>query len=648
VLSLRVVRRLAVPALALAIALPATFVTTTAPVGAEPARALTAEPATGLGTQVVRVSWSNFRPTASTGQYAVNLLQCKADPKDLEKDCYTPTPFPDPDNGNRVYGATTKPDGTGSAFIEVRASAQLPELDCSASNPCSILAYELTGRPLPDQGLPAESALAPLAFAKSVSDCPPVDKIDITAEGEASSAAVFYRWAADRCAGTDPLVLDYTETNSNSGRADFLNNQVDLGLTSLPATQDELDGAPQKPESFRYAPMDLTAIAVVFNMTDPKTQQRITDLTLSPRLLARVVSNTTLSEFFQDPELAKLNPGVRWPLAGLSPPLMRAEKNADTWLITSYLGNDAVARAFLSGSDPDGIEVSSPWKDVSYPADRFENRAGASDVGYVPRQGQNAVVTRVFYGVKPSESVNNRTDITGFIGFVDWPTAIRYGLPTAKIVNAAGNAVAPTPDSVLAGYLAMRRNADGTRVADLVSTVANAYPLTKIDYAMTMFPRGDDERSTKVKDFFAFAAGPGQESLDAGYVQLPDELRAQTQALAENRDPLVPLPPPDAPPVSDVTPPSGSFSDTGSGGGSSLGSGSNQNAVVTAAPPKAPEKQRDEPARVYTPIGAFGVGGERWWLPVVFLLAGLGAIGLGVSAVRRRVVAVLAARRSPS
>ena len=79
---------------------------------------LTLTPGTNVTDQVIKASWTGFDPTDTLGDFAVWLYQCKADPKTLA-DCYTAAPFPDIAQGNAMLNGVTKPDGTGSAFIEL-------------------------------------------------------------------------------------------------------------------------------------------------------------------------------------------------------------------------------------------------------------------------------------------------------------------------------------------------------------------------------------------------------------------------------------------------------------------------------------------------------------------------------------------------
>src|SRR5207237_512366 len=138
----RVLKR-AVPLLIVAVLMAALSAFGSTNARAADARTLSVTPATELGNQVVLVSWTGFTPTVGFNN-TVTILQCKANPQVIDADrnaataddCYTARP----PTGNAVNGtATTQSDGTGSAFIELLPAAQLPMLDCSATNPCSLV-----------------------------------------------------------------------------------------------------------------------------------------------------------------------------------------------------------------------------------------------------------------------------------------------------------------------------------------------------------------------------------------------------------------------------------------------------------------------------------------------------------------------------
>lgn len=491
-------------------------------------RTLSASPAQDLGNEVIRLSWTGFTPTDQFGTFGVFLYQCKANPTSVTRDCFTARPFPDSANGNAVFSGRTSDDGTGSAFLEVRSTALLPELNCSASNACSIVAFEADGTAVPDDVLPATAAIADLKFAPSPADCPPVSRFDARAEGEASAAEQMYLWSAQLCTGANAQIVDYTETSSNSARESFLSGAVDLAVTSLPATADEI--AAGKPGlKFKYAPISVNAVVVAYYLVDPVTGQRITDLKLSPRLIARLISNSRLLGYFQDPELVALNPGHNWPVTGSAPPLIRGERNADTRILTSLFAADAATQTFLAGNGP-GI-VNNAYKNYAYPVDVFEN--ASLDTSYQPRQGSQQVASRVFYGVRPADALTSRPDTNGFFGVMDLATAARFDLPVASIVNAAGNAVAPDAEGLAAGLAAMNIDTNGFRTANLGATDPKAYPLIKVDHAMVEASSAVSAAKAKtIGTFFDYIATGGQTRLTRGVPALTPALSEQLKTVA--------------------------------------------------------------------------------------------------------------------
>jgi ABC-type phosphate transport system substrate-binding protein len=638
----------------------ALFVAT--PVRAQVARQLSVEPSTGLVNEVVRVSWQGFTPTAQSGDHSVIVMQCSANPTSLD-DCFRGEPFPAIPEGTILIGKTGT-DGTGSVLFEVRPAANLPALDCSAQAPCSILAFENFGQPVPPDGLPETSVTAPLTFARSRADCPEITGFDVRADGEASAASVFYGWAAQRCQGNDPLILDYTETSSNAGRENFLRGLVDLGVTTLPATQAELDVWPDH-RDYAYGPIDLTAIVVVVNMKDPFTGRRLDNIVLSPRLVTRLITDSDVASFLGDPELRQLNPGVRFPTNSLSHPLLRGEGNADTRLVTTWTRSSKDARDFVAGNDRFGLPVNPAYRDFEYPVDIFENVAQSSQ--FLPRQGQRNVALRVFYGVRPAGSISEPTDQVGFLGIVDLGTARRFGLPTARIKNAAGVAVAPTDEAVMAGYAAMQRTSAGTLVADVATSDPDAYPLVKVDYAMVpkkvevadsvpaQARAKSEKRASDIRAFLTFAAGAGQDALPAGYLPLPDELRAETRAVAAAvRGPDAPTTTTTAPTTPTTLPfdPNAGGSDTGyvaygddftSGSGDGTSTGTGTTPEGDAATEIASGRVKLASLRTVT---------DHLTLPALLALGGLALLGWAVSGathnLRRRGPRAIASTPAPS
>jgi len=489
-------------------------------------RAAAVSPGTALTNEVVTVSWSGFTQSGDQGQFAVLIVQCKQNPVSLA-DCYTAEAYPSIANGNRVLSKTA-PDGTGSTRIEIRPASYLPLLNCSSTNPCSLMIYENDGLPIPEGGLPTKRSIVPITFAPSQADCPTITDFDVRADGSATSAALFYGWAAQLCRGDDAVVVDYTENSSNTGRENFLNGLTDFGVSGLPATAEELEDHPDHRE-FSYVPLVASAVVIAYNFTDPQTKEPFDDLVLSPRLVARFITDTQLEDFFRDRELRKLNQGFRLP-TGLARPLLRAERNADTRIVTNWFSSNTSAQKFLAGTKSDDfkIDVNAAYVGYSYPQDLFETVA--QDNAYFPRQGQRTISLKMFYGVTATGNAREDTTTTGFIGVMDLPSAKRFGLKVAKIGESRDTAVAPTDATILAGLADMDTSPEGLLIADPTPEDPTAYPLVKVDYAMVPNEFSTQRKVDKVTSLLRYGLTEGQNSLAAGYVALPDSMKVDALA----------------------------------------------------------------------------------------------------------------------
>ena len=491
-------------------------------------RSATVAPGVNLSNEVINISWSGFRPTTQQNVYTVIIMQCKANPVSLA-DCFSAEPFPDLANGNRLLDSTAA-DGTGSAQFEVRPASNLPQLGCSATNPCSMLVYENDALPIQPGSLPAARVVIPITFAPSQADCPTITDFDVRVDGSATAAGLFYSWAAQICQGDSSVVLDYTETSSTTGRENFLAGLIDFGVTALPATEEELSHHPEH-RDYSYAPIAASAVVVAYNLTDPFTGLRVENLVVSPRLVARLVTNSSVETIVRDRELLNINPTVRFPTNGINPILVRAERNAATTILTSWMSADPEAKKFLANTDTWRVALNSSYVGYSYPRDAFE--LVDNDSRYLPRQGQKNIATRMFYGVSPTGTQAEVTSARGVIGIVDLPTAKRFGLQVAGLLMPNGSVVQGTDDSILRGIADADLSAAGTLVADPTPEDPLAYPMIKVDYAMVPKTFDTEEKIADVRRVLNYAVGDGQSLLPSGYITLPDLMRAETRKIVD-------------------------------------------------------------------------------------------------------------------
>ena len=612
------------------------------PAGAARHRTASVSPGTNLTDEVVNVSWAGFRPTLDNGLYGVTILQCSADPKSVDKDCNTDETFPYSLDGNQQPGTTGK-DGTGRAFIDIMTSARLPSLACSESKPCSLMLFETTINGFNPAGLPPARVIVPLTFARSETDCPPVQQFDFRMETESSAAPALYDWATHFCTGAHAFNVDVTNSSSNAAREDFFNNEVDIAVTSVKPNAGEIEGHPRP---FAVAPLDLNAVVLAYNITDSKTNKQITDLTLSPRLVARLISDSQVSTMFNDPEFKKLNPGHSWPIT-MADPGLRGEENADTWILTNWVEGSKNARALLKGHDKYGVRVNPAWKNVKYPTDLFDARD--PNGVYLPRTGEEGVAQRLFAQTNPADSVPTDALDAGQIGVLDLPTAERFKLPIAKLTNGPSSpVVAVTPDSLAAGFANMQKSSAGFYSMPATVSAPGVYPLAKVDAAMVPPKLTNSPQDLRIRAFLDYAVTDGQSTLPPGYAALPTALATQTLKYTGD---LSLLPPPPTTTTTTLPP---TTVDNGSVGSSDFNSGSTDYssgssdyvppATAATTPPTTTSPNHVvkvtktvEPKQVKFVAISLPDTGDRFALPVVVGLALLALLGWGVDIAYRRV-----------
>ncbi|SDU72999.1 hypothetical protein [Jiangella alkaliphila] len=307
-----------------------------------------------------------------------------------------------------------------------------------------------------------------------------------------------------------------------------------------------------------------------------------------------------------DPEFVELNPiFANFPTSasgpkGLMVTLGNAASNREVW---RWILADEEARDWLGGEPDEHGMIVNPTYEVlgldetaplnfpkSDPAcDRPPN--APEDQLYCsldlrPYMGSNSeVAQRVLRAHVPDRTVwQDQNPPFGYIaapprtvgkrwtiGLTDTASSARYGLYVASLRNQAGEFVAPTQESLIAGVEAMvDSDVPGVLEIDPEAADPDAYPLTMVTYGAVRVDQ-EPEALTNYARLLEYAAGEGQQpgsqrgQLPKGYVPLPADLREQTQqaaaeleALASATSTPTPTPTPTA-----TTPPPG----PGPGGG---------------------------------------------------------------------------------
>jgi hypothetical protein len=443
----------------------------------------------------------------------------------------------------------------------------------------------------------AHRLVVPLQFQPIGISCP-IGSAERRTVGQESVSEAISRWQPVLCQQSG-RVYGFSSVGDDLARSQLTGPAPGMVFVSRPLDADRLP--PAGPPV--YAPVALSGLVLAYNLDSRagssapdsvklQNGERIDELNLSARLVAKLLTQSyqlavnpsapsvagNPPDLLRDPDFLALNPrfqklfmpGLASPLE----PLGLADVYAELW---AWVDSDPDAHAFLHGTpDPWGMKVNPNYKGLDLPrsdlpksdpycTDFGPSQAPLCDLDAHPyaadlhdaarATGRGDTLSRAVWDptATPPSYKKGPPQLSGsrlVLAITDSASAERYRLPTARLLNAAGNLVGPTPEALLAGEKAMRPTTGGVLLSDPRSKAADAYPLTSLTYAATV-PAALDAAARH--DYGALlryigTAGqvpgidPGQ--LPPGYAPLPDALRTQTlrAAAAVEKQSVVPPP----------------------------------------------------------------------------------------------------------
>ena len=279
--------------------------------------------------------------------------------------------------------------------------------------------------------------------------------------------------------------INYQSIGSGGGVQQVRAGTVDFGASDYPLTDQQL--ADMKP--MLQVPETAGPVCITYNLPG---------LTKPLQLSADVIAGIFLGKIttWQDPQIAKDNPGVKLPSAKIAV-AHRSDGSGTTAAFTSY----------LSAVSPDWKSKVGTGGSVSWP---------------------------VGLGGKGSEGVTAQVrEAPGGIGYVELIYAQQNKLPVASVKNQAGNYIAPSTDSTTAAIDAF--NADlnkdpRTPIVNPPASATNAYPISTLTFLIIPKDGTDQAKRTALKQFVQYIIGDGQSvAHQLNYAPLPDGVKQYDQ-----------------------------------------------------------------------------------------------------------------------
>jgi phosphate transport system substrate-binding protein len=282
----------------------------------------------------------------------------------------------------------------------------------------------------------------------------------IVGAGSTLIAPLMSQWQPTYDTATN-VAVTYGAIGSGAGIEQITARTVDFGASDAPLTPDQATAA----KGVVQIPWALAGTAVAYHVSGVPNQLKLTGSVIAEMFEGQITS-------WNDPQIAKLNPGVKLPSTKVTP-VYRTDGSGDTYAFTNYLSQ--VSPTFKSK-----IGVSTQ---VSWPTGL--GGKGNSGVG----------------------GVLSTTD--GAIGYVAISYVLANKFDYALVQNAAGKYPVPGPASFEAAANALTTipSDNNVSIVDPPASAAGAYPISTFTYAIVPLKA---PKAKTLKPFLSWAITTGQ------------------------------------------------------------------------------------------------------------------------------------------
>jgi hypothetical protein len=517
--------------------------------------------------------------------------------------------------GTNWYATWTNPDGThNDARFEVRSVQEAPQsLGCGdpktrSHGACSIVVVPVRPLPCVDAsscpppnsylGLSADynewqsasnwrnKFVFPVSFKPFPTVCELDHRIAVPTQGSEMLDQAMLSWLPKFCTSSNLFKLGFTRVNDSTARNN-LDFQIagqyttNLAFTTQPALS--IRGRPVV-----NSPVAVTGFAVAVQL-DGADFEQVSQVNLNARLLAKLITESYNAPpdpnvknnpegLFQDPEFAKLNPGLVQKLppdVKIRNPILVQGSPDLVYEVTRYIASDKTAVAWLKGTpDPWGMKVNPYYQGDKWqiPTSTFGEQdpyIWKADTRPCPEKPVMEQVAQFVYDLSSvADAMINRqpqdyslckvvgqsgTDYAwahsdrqllgsrAMLAIMDIPSADAYQFPMAALENHAGKFVTPTDTSLTSALQAATLDhTTGTLSANLQSNSPTAYPglmpvyAAAPTYGLTKAQAHDFALMMTWLSTSGQVHGDAAGQLPAGYLAMPQNLRAQAAAAAKH------------------------------------------------------------------------------------------------------------------
>ena len=309
----------------------------------------------------------------------------------------------------------------------------------------------------------------------------------LTGAGASFPEPIYLEWIGKFAEVQPDVTINYQGIGSSGGREQFIAQQVDFAGSDAFMKDEEITAALEaRPcEAVLHIPTVFGGVAIAYN--EPGLEGLILD--------GETIANIALGNItnFNDPAIAALNPGVELPDQAITW-VHRSDGSGTTSIFTTYL-----------------TDVSADWAAGPGKGSEVEWPTG---IGGDQNDGVASAIQQ-----QP-----------GGIGYVSYEFAVESGLNVASVVNADGNAIAPSSESVSEAALTVDVPED-FRFA-ILGVGGNGYPIAGATWILAYTCGMEPAKADALKAWLTWGLTEGDSLVkELNYAPLPDEL--QTRVLTQ-------------------------------------------------------------------------------------------------------------------
>jgi phosphate transport system substrate-binding protein len=304
----------------------------------------------------------------------------------------------------------------------------------------------------------------------------------LNAAGATFPYPIYSKWFDVYHTAHPNVQINYQSIGSGGGIRQLLAGTVDFGASDGPMTDEQLAQAKMK---ILHFPTVLGAVVPTYNVPGVSGELVFTQKALAGIYLGQVAK-------WNDPEIAKANPGVKLPGEDIVV-VHRSDGSGTSYIFTDFLS-----------------KASSDWK---------------SKVGT-----NTSVNWPVGLGGKGNEGVSGLVKQTpGSIGYIELIYAVQNSIPYGRVQNAAGKFVKADLAGVTAAAASAAKDMpDDFRVSITNAPGETAYPISSFTWLLIPEKIPDAAKKTAVTDFLKWMLADGQNYNEGlTYAKLPKPVLAK-------------------------------------------------------------------------------------------------------------------------